>query len=143
MVVLEIAVSYSHRQVSWKRGFRRGMLPWGWEWVTRRRTSPGCGVAGEQAWGGPQAPAAHTGDVPLGGGPVLGLLGALGLELVALQRGWELRTTTGARPNPAHPGVLAGTGECPLLAAGASKQAGALEVAPADVPSVHLPQSYF
>jgi len=43
--------------------------------VPRRETSPGCGAAGPE---GMQAQAARAGDVPLGGGPVLGLLGALG-----------------------------------------------------------------
>lgn len=52
------------------------------------------------------------------------LLAALSLELVALQHGWELGTTTGAHLHPAHPGVLAGTGECPLLVAGMSEWAG-------------------
>lgn len=90
-----------------------------------------------QARGGTQAPATCAGDVPLKGGPMLGLLGALGLELVVLQHGWELGTTTGAHPHPPRPRVLAGTGECLLLAAGA------LQVAPADVPSMRLPQKYF
>lgn len=55
--------------------------------------SPGCVVAGDQEREGPQALAACAGGVPQGGGPVPGLLGALGLELVALQRGWELIPT--------------------------------------------------
>lgn len=36
-----------------------------------------------------------------GGGPMLELLGALGLELVALQRGWEVGTSMWAHPHPA------------------------------------------
>lgn len=48
--------------------------------VTRHRVSTGCS---------------------LGGGPMLGLLGVLGLELVALQCVWELGTTMWAHPHPA------------------------------------------
>lgn len=104
--------------------------------------SPGCSVAGDQAQGGPQAPAARAGDVPLGGGPMFGLLGALGLELVALHPGWELSTTTWARPHPAL-GFLQGRVSVRCWRLGRASGLGALEVAPAAVPSVHLPQSDF
>lgn len=76
------------------------MLPWGWGWAPGRRMSPACGAGGVGGTVG-------IGDIPLGGGPVPPGF-ALGLGLVALQPGWELGATSGARPQPAHPGVLAG-----------------------------------